>query len=197
MGHNRNASAACGPGGAPWRRWRRLACVFRRKDDGAAAIEFAMVAAPFFLMLSAIFETALVFFSTQILENAVADASRRFYTGEFQQTHQSVSDPATLQQHFKNDVCSRVTLFDCQATLKVDISTHKTFPSGGFTAPIKDGEIDPSFGQYQTAPGDTYVLVRVAGARTVFMAMMTPYLSNLNGNRRLVMASAAFKTEPF
>lgn len=156
-----------------------------------------MVAAPFFLMLSAIFETALVFFSTQILENAVADASRRFYTGEFQQTHKSVSDSAALQQHFKNDVCSKVTLFDCQATLKVDISTHKTFPNGGFAAPIKDGEIDPSFGQYQAAPGDTYVLVRVAGVRTVFMAMMTPYLSNLNGNRRLVMASAAFKTEPF
>ena len=43
---------------------------FIRQQDGATAVEFAMVAAPFLAMMFAIIETALVFFAGQALETA-------------------------------------------------------------------------------------------------------------------------------
>ena len=53
---------------------------FRRDQRGVTAVEFGMVATPFFALLFAIIETALVFWTTQVLETAVTNASRRVYT---------------------------------------------------------------------------------------------------------------------
>ncbi len=53
----------------------RTARRFARQQDGAAAVEFALVAAPFSALIFAILETALVFFAGQTLETA-ASASR-------------------------------------------------------------------------------------------------------------------------
>ena len=57
---------------------------FARRQDGAAAIEFAMVAAPFLAMVFAIMETAIVFFAGQALETAAADSARLIMTGQAQ-----------------------------------------------------------------------------------------------------------------
>ncbi len=85
------------------RAMRRLA----RKQDGAAAVEFGMVAAPFLLLVFAIMETAFVFFAGQTLETAVADSSRLIMTGQAQQQ-------GFNQAAFKNAVCARIYgLFDC------------------------------------------------------------------------------------
>src|SRR5262245_23107316 len=59
---------------------RRLA----RQQDGAAAVEFGLVAAPFLALVFAIMETAIVFFAGQALETAVADSSRLIMTGQAQ-----------------------------------------------------------------------------------------------------------------
>ena len=53
----------------------RLLLRFGKRDEGAAAVEFAIVAAPFIAMLFAILETALVFFAGQTLETAAADSA--------------------------------------------------------------------------------------------------------------------------
>ena len=50
---------------------------FLKKDDGAAAVEFALVAAPFLALVFAIMETALVFFAGQTLETAAYTQSSR------------------------------------------------------------------------------------------------------------------------
>ena len=57
---------------------------FARRKDGSVAIEFGMVAAPFFALLFAIMETAIVFFAGQALETAVADSARLIMTGQAQ-----------------------------------------------------------------------------------------------------------------
>ena len=57
---------------------------FARRNDGAAAVEFGMVAAPFLALMFAIMETALVFFASQTLETAVADSARLIMTGQAQ-----------------------------------------------------------------------------------------------------------------
>src|SRR6187402_1232015 len=57
---------------------------FARGEDGIAAVEFGIVAAPFLALMFAIMETALVFFASQTLETAVADSSRLIMTGQVQ-----------------------------------------------------------------------------------------------------------------
>ena len=93
-------------------RWLRR---FVRKEDGSSAVEFALIAAPFMALIFAILETALVFFSGQALETAVADASRLILTGQAQTQGMS-------QTTFKDAVCARIFgLFDCQSGVYVDV----------------------------------------------------------------------------
>jgi Flp pilus assembly protein TadG len=79
----------------------RVARRFVRQQDGAAAVEFALVAAPFLALIFAILETAFVFFAGQTLEAAAADSARLIMTGQAQSA-------AYTQANFKTAVCARI-----------------------------------------------------------------------------------------
>src|ERR687897_647745 len=99
---------------------RRFIQRFRKDATGATPIELALVALPFFALLFAILEGALVFWANQVLGTAVTDASRELYTGRFQQGTSSVPQ-ADLAERFHQEVCGRVgRLFNC-SNLKVDV----------------------------------------------------------------------------
>ena len=101
----------------------RIVRRFVRTDDGAAAVEFAMVAAPFIAIIFAIFETAIVFFAGQVLEVAMADSARLIMTGQAQKA-------GFNQAKFKEEVCNRIYgLFDCTGGIKVDVRTYTSFSS--------------------------------------------------------------------
>src|SRR4051794_15045793 len=86
---------------------------FGRRDDGTAAVEFAIVLAPFLAMLFAILETALVFFAGQTLETAAADSARLLLTGQAQTA-------GFTQTQFKDAVCANIAgLFDCAGGMTV------------------------------------------------------------------------------
>ena len=76
-----------------------------RRNDGAAAVEFALVAAPFLALVFAIMETAIVFFAGQALETAVADTSRLIMTGQAQ-TKASRSRNSRTRSARKSMACS-------------------------------------------------------------------------------------------
>src|SRR5205823_6460467 len=57
---------------------------FARRQDGGSAVEFGLIAAPFLALTFAIMETAVIFFSGQALETAVADSARLIMTGQAQ-----------------------------------------------------------------------------------------------------------------
>ena len=79
-----------------------LARRFVRQQDGAAAVEFALVAAPFLALTFAILETAMVFFAGQTLEAAAADAGRLIMTGQAQNAGYT---PEPTSRH---QVCARL-----------------------------------------------------------------------------------------
>src|SRR5262245_29139559 len=90
---------------------------FVRAQDGVAAVEFGMVAAPFLALLFAIAETSLIFFAGQTLETATADAGRMLLTGE---AHTFTSD------QFKGEICKRLhgmfgNLSTCKTNLAVEV----------------------------------------------------------------------------
>lgn len=57
---------------------------FARDDRGVTAVEFGILAIPFFTIIFAILETTMVFFANQVLDSAVEDASRMIKTGRAQ-----------------------------------------------------------------------------------------------------------------
>ena len=163
---------------------------FSRRDDGAAAVEFGMVAAPFLALMFAIMETALVFFASQTLETAVADSARLIMTGQAQ----SQSFDATA---FKNSVCSKIGgLFNCQGGLYVDVKKYSSFGAVDNSPPtIKpDGTIDTSYNA--GGPGDI-VVVRLMYQWPVYASLLGFDLSNIGNNKRLLIATAAFRNEPY
>jgi Flp pilus assembly protein TadG len=61
----------------PAARRRLLGRRIRRDESGATAIEFGLVALPFFALMFAILETALLFLASQTLETASRTTTRR------------------------------------------------------------------------------------------------------------------------
>jgi len=83
----------------PLRPVRRLA----QAEDGVTAIEFAIIAPPFLALLFAILETSIIFFTTQILEKATADAARYIMTGQQQGVTVQAGESPISQ--FKRRLC--------------------------------------------------------------------------------------------
>jgi Flp pilus assembly pilin Flp len=144
---------------------------FGKREDGAAAVEFAMVLAPFLAMLFAIFETAMVFFAGQTLETAAADSARLILTGQAQT--QSLN-----QASFKEAVCARVYgLFDCSDGMTVD-------------GLVKAGVYNPG------GPCEI-VVVRLIYQFPVYVSLLGFNLADMAGNKRLLVATSVFRNEPY
>lgn len=172
----------------PSRGWR-LARSFARRQDGAAAVEFAMVAVPFFALLFAILQTAIIFFAGQALQAAAADSSRLIMTGQAQQANYTAAD-------FKNAVCARVNaLFNCNGGITVDVKNYATFGAINNTPPVSNGQFDASKTGYAPAGPGCIQVVTLYYQWPVYVALLG--LSNLNGGYRLMSATSVFKNEPY
>ena len=170
----------------------RLARKFVRQDDGATIVEFGIVAFPFLALMFAIIETALVFFSGQVLETAAADSARLILTGQAQALNLNATT-------FKNQVCSRIFgLFDCQGKLQIDVRTYASFP-GTITKPVNPitGLLDTTGFGYQPGGACEIVVARLVYKWPTFVRTFGLDVADLSDGYRLVMATAAFRNEPF
>jgi Flp pilus assembly protein TadG len=169
----------------------RLVRRFARRQDGAAAVEFALVALPFLALTFAILETALVFFAGQTLETAVADSARLIMTGQAQSANYTAND-------FKNQVCARIaSLFDCAGGVYVDVKSYSTFGSISSAQPVTNNQFDPTKVGYSLAGPGCIQVVTLYYQWPIYVSLLGNNLSNLSGNYRLLAASAVFKNEPY
>jgi Flp pilus assembly protein TadG len=165
---------------------------FRRDARGVTAIEFGLVAVPFFALMFAILETALVFFAGQALETAIGNSARLIRTGQAQQEAMSAAD-------FRTSICDQVfQLFDCEAGLQLDVRIFPTFDSITLTPPFDDdGALDVDDFTYEIGDAGDIVVVRAFYEWPVIVTMLGNDLSNYGTNKHLLAAAAAFKNEPF
>ena len=178
---------------------RRKNRTFVRDRSGTTAIEFSLVAMPFLAMLFAILETALSLWSSQVLDNAVTNAGRLIYTGQFQQANAATTDPSQLAAKFKEELCRNiVALLDC-SEIKIDVRAADSFPDQSPQPPITaDKQFDAAnFGKYEPPGPNKVVVIRAAYEYPVFVSLMNPNQANLANGKRLLMGSAAFRTEPY
>src|SRR5690606_2566182 len=71
--------------GTIWGRLNRRRRALGRDERGVTAVEFGLLALPFFTIIAAILQTSLVFLADQVLESAVHDAARAIRTGQAQE----------------------------------------------------------------------------------------------------------------
>jgi Flp pilus assembly protein TadG len=164
---------------------------FAWHTEGSAAVKFGLVAAPFIALLFAIMETAIVFFAGQTLETAVADSSRLILTGQAQTQK---FDAAA----FKNAVCSKIyALFDCQNGVYVDVRKFSSFSNVTMPSPIDaQGNFQNDSSYQPGGPGDI-VVVRLFYQYPVYVSLLGFNLANMSGGKRLLVATAAFRNEPY
>ncbi|MGB3336428.1 MAG: TadE/TadG family type IV pilus assembly protein [Devosia sp.] len=172
---------------------------FVRNERGAIAVEFGLLALPFFSILGAILETSLVFLSGQVLDSAVQDVSRLVRTGQAQQA-------GITPERYKEMVCERLLgLFsDCNA-LHIEMQVIDTFAEIDMSPPVKwtctpgDEECDDWTREESFTPGtgSSIVTVQVYYKWPLIVPFGGLGLGNLPDGRRLMGAASVFRNEPF
>jgi Flp pilus assembly protein TadG len=180
-------ASATGPG-----HHRRRRRGFLADANGATAVEFGLIAAPFIALLVGIIQTFMVLFASQLLETVVTQSSRLILTGQAQAANTTQSGFATL-------VCQQVKIvFDC-SKLMIDVQSIASFSSSSTVAPTltfnAQGQVTNTW-QYNPGGPGQIVVVRVMYQWPVFLGPLGFTLSNLSNGNRLIMASAAFQNEP-
>lgn len=168
---------------------RRRAGMFFRNRSGATAVEFAIVAPAFLALLYAILQTALVFFAQQVLQTATTQAARLIMTGQAQAASYTAAQ-------FQQAVCAAATaLFNC-AGIYVNVQTFASFSSVSLLNPVSNGAFSSAGMSYSPGGTGDIEVVQVFYQWPVYAGPLGFNLSNMNGNKRVLVATAAFRNEP-
>ena len=163
---------------------------FRRNRRGSAAVEFALVAPVFFALLFAIIETAIMFFADQVLETITQNSARYIMTGQAQAA-------SFTQSQFKTYVCGQIpALFTC-GNVFVDVRSYPAFTSVTLPNQIDGAGNFINNMQYNPGAGSDMVVVRLFYQWPLFVTGLGFNIANLSGSKRLLIATAAFRNEPF
>jgi Flp pilus assembly protein TadG len=159
---------------------------------GVAAVEFALIALPFFVLTFGLVEIVLVFILSTTLDYGVQEAARRVRTGELQASAGNLAK-------FKLAVCGELyALMDCDAKLTLDVRKLDNFAaSGGVGSPIDAGEVKKASFGFDPGGANEIVMVRAFYEWDLVTPIISAPLSNLSGNRRLIVSTATFRNEPF
>jgi Flp pilus assembly protein TadG len=164
---------------------------FGRERKGSTAIEFALLAMPFFAIMFAILETSLSFATQQLLANATDRISRDVRTGNLK-----VADLSGTK--LKDRVCGYIALMapDNCPGLSVDIKNYKEFADVPTAVPWGGaGTINQTgFAVTPGGPG-TINHLRVFYLFPVFTDFVRAYSGS--GGKTLLLATATWRNEPF
>lgn len=175
------------------RRTLRLARVVARDSGGMAAVEFAMVSLPFFMMMFGLILIGLYYFTTFTLENAVEQASRLIRTGQVQEQGMSADD-------FKMEVCKRTPQYvDCDGKMRVNVQSYAEF--GDIVTPSCTDSggnlIPPAATLFETGAASEVVLVTVCYEWELAGQMPFLRIGKMANGSALIQASTTFRTEPY
>lgn len=190
-------------------RLRRMA----RSEDGAAAIEFAILAIPYFMIIFAIIETFIAFSAEQLLSNAVNEMSRKLRTGQITFGLNRSTD--MKEAEFRTAFCSEIAiLMKCDASeittpkkLYIDVRNFTAFSNIPTTIPRKSNDTfaDLDTSSFKFAPGGSgsINMMRVFYRWQITADLVRPYITTIrpaNGSMPtdfLIVGTTAFQNEDF
>jgi Flp pilus assembly protein TadG len=167
---------------------------FEQCRRGAAAVEFALLAVPFLALVFLMLNTALVFFAQQSLQTATTQAARLVMTGQAQSA-------GTSAAQFQQALCNNLSgLFTCSG-IYVSIQTFSTFSAVNAapapTSLIQNGTFNSAGMPYSLGNKGDIELIQVFYQWPLFATNLGFNFANVNGGSDLLIASAAFRNEPF
>ena len=184
---------------------------FRRDRRGVAAIEFALLAPSFLLVLTSIFDISWMFLQQTLLETALQAATREIRTGQvtFYYSHQATPPSAAdMASYFQSRLCANLLLAPCStlAYQVVDLGTN--FATATLPSPIVCSAAFDTSGRVRAS--FTPPMARTAGSSIVYVNVireyqfMTPMLarlwsrsSNCVPNAMMLSSTTIFVNEPF
>lgn len=181
------------PAAAPSRRARS----FARSNTGTAAIEFALAAPVFLMLVFGIFEVGINYMADRMLNAGVDSVARKIKTGEIR------SSPTYGLTEFKEELCKEdvMFLFDCNK-LYVDVQTVGSFQENKYDTDADGNLVTKDFGF--SPGGRTTINVVRAFYEWPTVINWTDFaqghgytLDAFGDGARLIVASSAFLNEPY
>lgn len=170
---------------------------FKRNQDGTTAIEFAMVATPFFILVFGLIGFALYFFVMNSLDKGMDQTSRLVRTGQAQKSNMTVND-------FKQSICNGAgEWIKCN---KVEIFVQK-FPDWQSVSP--QACLNSSGAQVTNSASGSDPIANYSGASSDIVLVTTCYkwdfaqnipfvkLGNMSDGSMMMQTATAFRTEPY
>lgn len=189
----------------PLRRARRILARFRKSSDGTSAIEFALLAFPFFLLIFATIEAFIAFAGEQLLENAVDTMARQIRTGQIKNL---------TEEEFRTKFCSEISLM-IRCVAKEDPDDQKLYLDVREFASFADipnyipkvsndqfSDLDSSSFGYSPGGPKSINIVRAYYRWEVMTDLVRPFITNIRKDGEmprdyLMVATAAFRNENF
>ena len=166
---------------------KELVRQFGRQQDGATAVEFAILALPFFWLILIIFETAAVLFTDIALQNGITNTARLIRTGQVQS--QSMSQSA-----FRTILCNNIASYINCSKIRIDISKSATLP---MTGTDMMAVADDTAQKWEVGGPSEWVMVQARYDWKLFIPGISQLSNQTGGTVRRLTAGAMFRNEPY
>ncbi|MBI1180463.1 MAG: hypothetical protein GC201_07875 [Alphaproteobacteria bacterium] len=209
-------------------RVKRRSCRSRRRSllgdrRGSVALEFALVIGPFLLITLGMIEMGLVYYASDLLDQATQETARKIRTGQLQaaaasselngsyteggggvsgDSSGSSGDPPSAQELFKENLCSSMKgLISCDDPSRVyfDVRNYQDFDQVDMAPPDTDQDTGMVITEFDPGNRDQVIMVR-----TYYKwALLIPFMKYLlrdkaDSHGNVVLSSTVvFRNEPF
>lgn len=178
---------------------KKSASLFARDRQGAAAIEFAIVAPLFLALMFSTFEVGWFYFVNSVTDAATISASRLIRTGQVQKWS---GTPDEVYQKFYDEICDVVSVFgSCDTRLTVEAQTYSSFEDlvADLSDPVCADDTPTKIDAIPFDPGKEQEIVRVRVCmiyNTVNPAIGLR-LAEPGTSVRRIYSSMVFRNEPY
>ena len=167
-----------------------------RNNEGATAVEYAIIGPIFFALLFAAVELGLILTKTSLLEMSASDISKTIYIG-------AAANGDVSKEDLEKEVCDLVGIVDpnCLDNLAIELTEVPSFlaiPQSDAKCIDKDEPINPTV-SFDPGSADSIVYMRICLTTGIF----TPGLGfglalpKTDNGKIQIVSSLAFANEPF
>lgn len=162
-----------------------------RDERGVTAIEFALVALPFFTLLFGIVEIGLAHTANRMLDNAVVEAARLIRTGQAQSGN--ISEGA-----FKTRLCGYMPPFMCnESRILVEVESIDDFADASSTDDLYDDEGNLRDDLDYDIGGASEIVVVNVIYKWPMLTSVLRFDNADHGNERHLTSTMVFRNEPW
>ena len=170
---------------------------FSADRNGTTAIEFGLVALPFFMFVFGIMAIGLKYFTENALEHAVESAARQIRTGQAQKAGKTFDD-------FRNMVCAEAgAYFTCDSKFVVHVQSSDEWSDITPIPCLTGGSLTASSGVANdpladsSGSAESVVLVTACYEWELAKVFSLVQLGDMSSGSALIQAVATFRTEPY